>query len=264
MLVVKSADAAVRALREIAAERVLAKFGDQIAKSDVLCFLDDRDWKPFKDRFGTANRGFYGPLTEAPLPGWPDYLRALIFIHDTPQPLSRQLAFQDIVYLHGTTCSTEVGLTITLAHELQHFVQHSHDLETWAANSLASYTLQHVLHISDIEALGMSWCDIPHEREARIVSKRIAEELFGVEAVREYIDARIAERVTEQDAADWKRIRHLAVLGSYDLRHETAQFFPRLNGYKHELERALRHLQTEGPNYGSVDLNALLVGRWTT
>jgi hypothetical protein len=35
------------------------------------------------------------------------------------------LAFDDFVYLHGTTCGEDIALSMTFAHELQHCIQHA-------------------------------------------------------------------------------------------------------------------------------------------
>ena len=41
----------------------------------------------------------------------------------------------DLVYLYGSTCADEVGLTMTLAHKLQHAIQHGKERNVWAVNS---------------------------------------------------------------------------------------------------------------------------------
>lgn len=167
-----------------------------------------------------------------------------------------KLAFDHVIYLHGSTCSNEVGLAMTFSHELQHFVQNGNSLSLWAANTLIPKLLK-----SDIDALGLTWCDVPHEREARIVSKRIAENLFGAEVVTQYVDAKIAEHVTKDDAHDWKCIRGLATSTPYDLAAETALFFPRLKPYSQHLEDVLRDFKNNNdPDFKDVDLHALLKG----
>jgi hypothetical protein len=247
---VKSNDVAVKAQREAAGERVITSFGN-LPDLRLLCFFDDIDWQLFKDRFGRANRGFYGPLTEGPLPEWSDYLRQQIFV-----PMQApKLAFDHVIYLHGSTCSNVKGLTMTFAHELQHFAQHSNSLKLWAANSLVPNLPKHV-----IDALGLRWCDIPHEREARIISKRIAEQLFGAEAVAEFIDAKIAECLAT-DGDDWKCIQGLVTSTVFDLASETKLFFPRLKDYRQDLEKALCDCQKESdPDFEGIDLGALLSG----
>jgi hypothetical protein len=94
---------------------------------------------------------------------------------------------------------------MTFAHELQHFVQHCTVLKLWAANTLVPGLPKAV-----IAALGLKWCDLPHERDARIASKRTAEVLFGPEEVTQYIDAKIIRSIDKEDALDWECIRGLA------------------------------------------------------
>ena len=134
---VKSDNDAVAKHREALAQRVIAYFGNAIPDLTILCFFDDADWQPFKDHFGAANRGFYGPIKEDSFswPVWPDYATDYIFVDD-PTSFHWKRVFDHVIYLHGSTCTDDVGLTMTFAHELQHFVQHSTVLNLWAANSL--------------------------------------------------------------------------------------------------------------------------------
>jgi hypothetical protein len=244
-LTVKSTDAGVKGQREAAAWRVVAYFGDQLPVRRLLCFLGDEEWD------GIENRGFYSPIYISDRMGdrpWltaPLYVLKCVFADGLP-------VFEDFIYLHGSTCSNEVGLTMTLAHELQHFVQHSDAPGLWAANSLVPR-----LHKSVISALGLKWCDVPHERDARIVSKRVAENLLGSEAVRQYIDAKIAEFTG--DADDWKCIQALTTSAPFDLARETRLFFPQLKNYRAELERVLRSLQGYS-DFRDISLHALLDG----
>jgi hypothetical protein len=198
-----------------------------------------------------ANRGVFSP------PGSRLWREALGNIADCACADGRT-AFDGLIYLHGSTCSDEVDLTMTFAHELQHFIQHSTALTLWAANTVAFNTLRH-LNMPDFVALGLRAYDIPIERDARIVARRVAEDLFGAETVLRHIEVKIAERVTEQDAADWDCIRGLDVSTPYDLALETRLFFPRLRSCRSELARALRQFQND-PDFKGVDLDALLNG----
>jgi hypothetical protein len=151
--------------------------------------------------------------------------------------------------------TNSIAGSLTLAHELQLFFQHSEQTHLWAANFLIPK-----LSKATLKALGLRWCDIPHEREARIVSKRTAEGLFGAEPVRQYIDGKIAERVTENDASDWQCIRELATSTPYDLARETMLLFQMLKDHGPELGQALRRCQSENPSFPRVDLGALFSG----
>ena len=152
---VKAQDPLVKAIRETTAQRVLTQFGKQVPDGRLLCFFDDVDHQPLKDRIGAANRGFCEPLCE-PLyemtlwDYYPDYLRDLIFI--------QVREFDHVIYLHGSTCSSEVGLAITFAHELQHFVQYMTARKLWALNTLIPHLPEYVF-----TSLALHWFDIPIE-----------------------------------------------------------------------------------------------------
>lgn len=251
---VNTVDDALREERTSAAWRVMSNFSDKLVQSSLLCFLDNEDWQALKEQAGIANRGFYAPIRKGRWPPWwpeapTDVKEALM--------IDGQIAFSDFIYLHGSTCSSELGLTMTLAHEAQHAFQHGNTPSLWAANTLVPNLPKPV-----INALGLTWCDIPVEREARIVAKQIAERQFGTESVTQYIDAKIAEPITETDAADWECIKRLDSSDHYDLALETELFFPRLRSCRSELERVLRHLQADADDlsFQDVDLPALLEG----
>jgi hypothetical protein len=252
---VKSENVAIRAHRKAAAQRVLDHFGNQLPDRRLLCFLDDVDCLSFKDVcvFGKANRGLYAPIMSgSPLPWphlWPDYVLECIY-----PGLLRKALFDHVIYLYGSTCADEVALTMIFAHELQHFVQHENALTLWAANTLIPQLPRCV-----IDALGLKWCDIPYERDARIVSRRTAEDLLEVEAVRRYIEAKIVEHVTDDDAADWECIQGLVTSSACDLDGETKRFFPRLKDYRSQLEKLLQEQNTNA-DFKDVDLDTLLYG----
>jgi hypothetical protein len=211
--------------------------------------FDDEDWQALKDEQGPSIRGLYTDLRRRI--AWhevaPEYLMECLFIDG-------RWVFDSFIYLHGSTCSKKVGLTMTFAHELQHFVQQHSMPRMWAANRLLSM-------LPSDAALGLLWSsDIPYEREARVVSKSVAENLLGAEAVAEYIREKIAERVTEGDVADWECIQGLDTSAPYDLDRETRLLFSRLKDYKEHLERVLRGFGND-PDFSGIDLDQLFGGR---
>jgi hypothetical protein len=248
-LKVRAPEDSARRTREAAAQKVIAQFRAQASEARLLCLLDDEDWQALKQEVGIANRGAFLHL-RGPLP-WlleaPGYVQELLLV-------GGQFAFDDFIYMHGSTCSDALSLTLTLAHELQHFVQHESAVSLWAANSLVPILPNRV-----IATLGLTWCDIPHEREARIVPKRIAEGLFGAERTDQHIQTKIRERVTEADAADWECIRKLNASARYDLATETSLLFARLKPYRMDLENALQSFKVYS-DFGSVDLDTLMGG----
>jgi hypothetical protein len=247
---VKSESDSTKAHREEVAGRVIAQFGNRLPDFSLLCFFDDTDWQSAKQTIGKANRGLAGPIKDD-LCEWPEYVRRCVIVDDPLRPSKKRL-FDHIIYLHGSTCTNDVGLAMTFAHELQHFVQYGNVRTLWAANSLIRN-----LPKETISTLGLTWFDIPIEREARAVSKQTAENLFGVEAVRQYIDARIIENVDANDTADWQFIRGLVAASPYDLAVESGLIFQRLKNYRANLELLLRE-HNDDPDYADVDLSALL------
>jgi len=247
---VRSSDEVIRVQREAAARRVLSHLGDRLPVSRLLCFLDDEDSPVIMSERGAANRGLYGPIHDnTPMADWPDYVTNQIFVDDG-EHFWFQRMIDDLVYLYGNTCASEVGLTMTLAHELQHAIQHANLCELWAVNGLIQN-----LDRETIDTLKLTWSDIPIEREARIVSKSVAVHFFGEGRVSEYIDQKIAERVTEIDARDWQFVRTLTSSSTVDLNAETKQLFERLRGYRAELEAALQERKRlKDPDFVDIDL----------
>ncbi|HLM97698.1 MAG TPA: hypothetical protein VK335_00345 [Bryobacteraceae bacterium] len=248
-LKVISADETVKKQREDAAQRVIACFGNRLPDVRLLCFLDDEDWQDIMVDTGPTNRGFYKNPRQGGLHYPPHELMETLFIDG-------HFAFDRLIYLHGTTCSDTIGLTMTFAHELQHFVQeYCNTPEVWAQNQAAVDSLRSVLSDCEVETLGIKcWSDVPVEHEANLVSKRITEELFGSDAVRRFIDMKIAQSTTSQDTANLNCIKELVVTSiAYDLASETKLLFRRLNdmlqhkGFKVELDGGVAIISLEYP-----------------
>ncbi len=245
---VNSKDAALNAQQKAGAERVLNYFGDNLP-SNVLCFLDDGDWWRFKTEIGPANRGLHVVVRNNTFTGdfYPPNLKNSILV-------GGKLLFDYAIYLHGTTCANEVGLTMTLAHELQHTIQHANTRQLWAVN-----TLVNELPRTIIQAMRLEWKDVPTEHEARIVSKRAALQLHGAKLVEQYIDINIAAQITPADVTDWQFIRTLTPSSTVDLMGGTHSLFQRLKGYRAEVEEALQMARADNPqDFGDVDLDVFL------
>lgn len=251
-LKVKAEDPAVEAKRAAAAKRVLAHFGSCIPPSRLLCFLDDGDPPDLRGARGGANRGLYGPIHDGrPLRDLPEYVTDCIYFDDGISiPFPRIV--DDLVYLYGSTCTDEVGLTMTLAHELQHVVQHANARQVWAVNGLVPELPKTIISV-----LKLQWADIPIEREARIVSKRVSTQFFGEQSVMQYIETKIAEGNTRNDAADvadWQFVRTLTPSETVDLEADTQRLFKRLKHYRPELEAVLQE-KKDDPDSGGIDLD---------
>src|SRR5712692_6363740 len=223
-LKVRSDNAAIKANRAAAAQRVIQYFGELPPEYRLLCFLDDEDWVGFKRDYGAANRGLYAPLKQNTFrfdrTPWPEYLKDCIFVDDgVSMPFPR--VFDHVIYLHGSSCGDESGLTMTLAHEVQHVIQHKNVAVLWTANSL----IQNLLR--EVAVLNLPAFEIPIEREARIIAKRAAEDLCGERAVRDYISRKIAEAIDADDVADWLFVGELTRSSKVDLGRETRLLFDR-------------------------------------
>lgn len=258
---VVESDETARGLLESAAHAVL----DCLSLSDtsLLCFFDDQEWQWLKQQSGSDNRGVYMDNPKC---------REL---SEVPERLADLLVygpceFEHLIYLHGSTCSTQAGLTLTFAHELQHLIQHTYSTpQVWAENRLATLVIGNYLTTAEIEAADLIWSDIPIEREANLVSKRIAERLLGMEVVRRYINTRIDAAPVDpnddwnrlRDSKNWQWLREADASLGYDVPEATKLFFPRLEKYRAHLLRALQDV-CDDADFRSIqlDINGLLQG----
>jgi hypothetical protein len=251
ILTVKSETSTVSEQREAIARHVLDYFGGSLPSTRLLCFLDDDDPSALKSAYGSANRGGYTPIHDnIPLGNLPDYVTECIFVDDGVSVLFPRV-IDDLVYLYGSTCANEVGLTMTLAHELQHAIQHANKREIWAVNGLVPRLDRRI-----IDALKLTWGDIPIEHEARIVSKRAALHVWGEQRVNQYIDERIAEHITDADVADWQFVRKLPASTSINLTAESKFLFARLKRYMAEVEAVLQEKkESNNPDFLDIELS---------
>ncbi len=249
-LVVKSDNAEVKADREAAARRVIACLASSLPESRILCFLDDEDPCSLKRWFGASNRGISGPIHDnAQRQDWPEYVWKCVFFDDRFSGLPARV-IDDLVYLYGSAWTDVAGMTMTLAHELQHVVQRANARELWAVNSLVRR-----LPSTAIENLKLEWADIPIERDARIVAKRVALDLCGWQSVTAYIQKRMAESAEPHDVADWQFVHDLMPADSVNLPEATHSLFQRLRPYRAELTRLMQE-NSDNPDFNGVDLRA--------
>jgi len=192
----------VRETLELVSQRVLEHF--QLPTARLLCFFDDADPPCFAQRFGAKYRGFHTPV---PGSGYmPDYVSRHFFA-------SEGFAFDNFVYLRGSTCAAQEGAVITFAHELQHVMQYGNANKVIAANILL---FQHLPNIDPTSGL-RAW-DIPHEQDAMLVSKRVGEAVLGRAAVLDYANFQI---VAGCDVGYWERFLLLSTSAIFDLLKET-------------------------------------------
>lgn len=171
---------------------------------------------------GRHFRGFHIPL--AGRNDLPDYLRDCFFVaieeFDVSMTFEQMVSFDNLIYIRRDTCSDTIGCVITYAHELQHFTQHGYTPRLWAVNT----ALYHNLGAFDSRIRPV---DIPHEHEANIIAKRVAEEILGADAVRKYAEEQIELMVAANEpaqAARWKFFRDVLSSTEYDLLAATVPF----------------------------------------
>lgn len=244
---VKAREESISAARRASAKRVLdATQFERLPDLKLLAFFDDDDADCFKQAYGPDNRGVFFFDATVGTQGWPaDFARLLSAQNPHPSPDYHDLViyfFDGTIYLHGSTCADPTALIMTFAHELQHFVQFGHHRNLWAANRLL------------MSLPGINIREIPFEREARIVAKRVAEELCGTDMVHQYILRKIADRVTCEDVNDWQWIEQLDSSASYNLARETELAFQRQIELRGELEKRLQE-RSNDPNFRNVDLS---------
>ena len=180
---------------------------------------------------GAHFRGFHIPFSGRN--DLPEYLRDCFFRpfeeYNATMTFEQMVAFDNLIYVRYDTSSDSVGCVLTYAHELQHFVQHAHTPRLWAVNS----ALYHNLGRFDSTATPI---DIPQEREANSVSKRVAEKVCGAEAVRKYAEAQIRfmEDANEPaQAARWTFFRDVPSSADYDVLGATLPFVQK---YKDQID----------------------------
>jgi hypothetical protein len=171
---------------------------------------------------------------------------------DDPSSIWQKRVFDHVIYLHGSTCTDKIGLTMTFAHELQHVVQY-----VTVPNLLSANNLVRLLPKQVIESLGLQWSDIPTEREARATAKRVAVKIHGSETVRQFIAQRAAAAVDPTDIKDWRFIQELEPSNPYSVVDETAVLFGRLRGHRHEFEKIIEERKSD-PEFQPINLDCFM------
>jgi len=164
-------------------ERAEAQF--QLPNARLCRYFADSDDPYLIQMHGANFRGFHVPYSACTV--LPEYLLHCFF---HPVDFSEDVKFEDtiafdnLIYIRHCTCADNTGLVTTYAHELQHVVQRSNTPRLLAANQV----LYHNLKTFEPATVAT---DIPSERDANIVSKRVAEIVCGTEAVRVFAEEQI-------------------------------------------------------------------------
>jgi hypothetical protein len=127
------------------------------------------------------------------------------------------LAFDTMIYVRYSTCFDVTGCVTTYAHELQHFVQYRQMPKLLVVNQVLRK------HLKQLEPTAIA-TDVPSEREANIVSKRVAEKVCGVDAVRKFAEEQIRamrEVGAIEEADRWIFFQNVGPSTDFNLLEET-------------------------------------------
>jgi hypothetical protein len=179
---------------------------------------------------GAYYRGFHVPRSGRQ--GLPMYLQECFFcpleqFADVVVSSSTEMAaFDNLIYIRESTCRDVTGCATSYAHELQHFVQYGHTPKLWRVNG----ALYDNLASFDRTALAT---DIPSEREAEIISKRVAERVFGADAVRAFAEKQVQlmeDAGAQSQKGKWVFFRDVPSSTNYDLLADTKRLVEKYKG----------------------------------
>jgi len=196
----------------------------------LLCYFDDENPEELRQQFGQFT-GIHTPIIGSGT--WPH--QVCQYFRDS----GGGFAFDNLIYIPGTKyAQEEVSFAIIFAHELQHFVQFGFAPKVYKANTLLFNKLLSFEPTTDAKP----W-DIPYNREAMIVAKRAAESVCGVQVVKAFIAAQIADGKSSKNISKaqlWEWVRTLKPSTRYDLLKETDQlvqkYKPQLQGLKSDID----------------------------
>lgn len=183
----------------------------------LLCFIDTLTFESLQQQ--GFFRGISGPVAgiHTPIIGagsWPHHVSRHFL------KTSGEFAFDDVIYIpESRYIRQKVPFVFIFAHELQHFVQRGLSPKVSKANALLFWNLTTFDPTTEIKP----W-ELPNNREAMMVAKRVAEAVCGVKAVRDFCEEQFEEGKYSKNLSKtqlWAWVRSLPKSASYDLIKET-------------------------------------------
>ena len=197
----------------------------------VLCFFADHNGFQWGER---ENLGRYYEQIE--LEKLPEEIRTVA----TP------LHPDCLILLHECVWRSELGATMTFAHELGHFLQHSNEPKLWAVDRL----LQR-LQLGAKPHLKHGW-KTPCDTEARLVAKRVALQFFDKNGVDKYVAERIEKAMgSPGEVENWQYVS-FTDLSKYSLAKETKSM---IQQYKTSLKQIQRFTEFAGLPCATFDFD---------
>ncbi|MGA2352064.1 MAG: hypothetical protein ABSF70_16635 [Terracidiphilus sp.] len=210
---------------------VLDKF--QLPQRSLICIFDEDERPEFTRYFGEGFCGFFAPVRQFGLRGlqWPQKILNHVWISDG---WGHSFGCDAVIYLRYRTCASPIGAVITFAHELQHFMQYGFSYRAWRA-------VGRVKEVYAGEPLA-PW-RFPCEYEAQLVSKRVANEIPGVDVVMSYAEQKTQE---ENDPEKWRFFKGLDPEEPFDLLERTK---PLVNKYREILMEKFPARNNDEPDF---------------
>ena len=187
-------------------KEVLKEFPPQ--KQRLLCFFDDADPLAMESTHDTL--GCHVQIVPDP-----DNIASNLFatIGRSIYDEYGEFEFDNLIYVPGTAYSKQsISFVLTLAHELRHFVQ------CCKCRNTISYCIRFE---RDWSAAGIRKRDFPHERDAMIVSKSVAEKVFTKHEVVAFLKSE-SENVNSKWQEFWNFHQHLPP-GGYNFCRDARQ-----------------------------------------
>jgi hypothetical protein len=236
------------------AKQVVAQF--ELPPLRLYCYFAQNDDPYLRQRYGKHFRGFHAPIEGRN--ELPEYL-ADCFFHPFDPFSSEQMtwekmvAYDNLIYVTHRTTLDPTAFVVTLAHELQHFMQFAYAKPLWVVNSILYGNIKSFDPFTPRTPI-----DIPHEREANIVSERVAEGIVGEDAIKTFAEeqvkhfAALADQGDESAASEktrWVFFRDVPSSLKFDLLAETIplveSFKPQLIAKGFGIEEGIDFRETE-------------------
>lgn len=192
----------------------------------LLCYLDDVNPQELLNELRAEFLcGIHAPVLGSGTLALPPYVSSFFIDQSTGE-----ITFDNFIYVCARATDTEVGTAITLAHELQHFVQCGTGKKILHVNNLLYQNVRSFEPAWDAKP----W-DIPSEYEAMLVSKRIAQKLFAPDIVTDFAKSQIA---SGEDIGKWEFFLELDTETNFELLRQTDILVHR---YRSNLQQLVAH-----------------------
>jgi len=197
----------------------------RLPQLSLICIFDNVERPEFTRCFGEGWYGFFFPTR------FPTLDAGFSLPSDIIQRLrdSQDKKYDILIYLTHRVCQSTTGTVITLAHELQHFMQFGFSYKVWTTNSAIRQIR------TEVDSNSLPW-SLPAEYEAVLASRKVSEAVLGKDTVICYAEQQkeAAQHKNEwSESEKWSFFLGLDPLESFDLLEQTKSW---VNEYKDTLK----------------------------